>query len=181
MIIQLRLVKGFLSLLSILFLILIVSCQSNSTPETGGVLNGAPSILEALGTIVPTPPPLPTSDPELAALGKEVYDLHCAVCHGANLEGQPEWQTNNPDGSFRAPPHDEAGHTWHHSDRSLIDSITRGGARLPAEVGGTSAMPAYENVLTGEEITAVLAYIKSTWPEEIRQIQWERTAADPVQ
>jgi len=29
--------------------------------------------------------------------------------------------------------------------------------------------------LTDEEITAVLDYIKSTWPEDIRLYQWERT------
>jgi mono/diheme cytochrome c family protein len=29
-------------------------------------------------------------------------------------------------------------------------------------------MPAYDDVLTDEQIWAVLAYIKSRWPEEIR-------------
>jgi mono/diheme cytochrome c family protein len=42
-------------------------------------------------------------------------------------------------------------------------------------------MPAFEDVLTDDEISAVLAYIKSDWPEEIRQIQWERTVADQLQ
>ncbi|WP_201722137.1 c-type cytochrome, partial [Sulfitobacter sp. HI0023] len=25
------------------------------------------------------------------ALGKAIYDDYCAACHGANLEGQPDW------------------------------------------------------------------------------------------
>lgn len=117
----------------------------------------------------------PTLDPQLVEQGKSVYAQHCAECHGANLEGEAGWKLQNPDGSFRAPPHDASGHTWHHSDAQLIDAVHRGGARLSPDVGGTSAMPAYGDTLTDEEITAVLDYIKSTWPEEIRRAQWERT------
>lgn len=36
-------------------------------------------------------------------------------------------------------------------------------------------MPAYAGILTGEEILAVLAYIKSSWPDDLRKIQWEQT------
>lgn len=113
------------------------------------------------------------SDSELVALGQQVYAANCAGCHGVNLEGQPEWQQANPDGSLRAPPHDETGHTWHHGDAALIESISLGGARLAANVG-TSAMPAYKDSLMNEEITAVLAYIKSTWPIDIQTTQESR-------
>ncbi|MGB0508267.1 MAG: c-type cytochrome, partial [Pikeienuella sp.] len=37
--------------------------------------------------------------------GASLYREHCATCHGDNLEGDPDWRTQNPDGSFRAPPH----------------------------------------------------------------------------
>jgi mono/diheme cytochrome c family protein len=86
----------------------------------------------------------------------------------------------NEDGSFRAPPHNQEGHTWHHSDRILVEAIIEGGARLPDNIGGTSNMPAFGEILTDEEITAVLAYIKSSWPEDIRQMQWENSATDPL-
>ncbi|MGH2537836.1 MAG: c-type cytochrome [Candidatus Promineifilaceae bacterium] len=36
-------------------------------------------------------------------------------------------------------------------------------------------MPAFGEVLKDEEIAAVLAYSKSAWPEDIRQLQWEAT------
>ena len=36
-------------------------------------------------------------------------------------------------------------------------------------------MPAFDEVLTDEEIAAVLDYLKSTWPPEIRIVQWEQT------
>ena len=102
----------------------------------------------------------------------------CAECHGANLEGEPNWKEQNADDTFRAPPHDETGHTWHHGDRQLIDAILHGGERLPDNIGGTSEMPAYEAVLTMEEIHAVLAYIKSSWPDNIREAQAARSAAE---
>ena len=112
-------------------------------------------------------------DRQLLAAGKEVYDTYCAACHGFDLEGQPAWQQPYEDGSFKAPPHDETGHTWHHSDAYLIESIKLGGARLDPNIG-VSAMPAYEEVLTDRQIAAVLAYIKSSWPQEILEAQSAR-------
>ena len=109
-------------------------------------------------------------DRQTIALGEQVYAANCASCHGVNLEGQPDWQQSNPDGSLRAPPHDETGHTWHHGDAALIESIRLGGARLSASLG-TSTMPAYKDILADNEITAVLTYIKSTWPDDIRAAQ----------
>lgn len=121
---------------------------------------------------------VPTLNQEEIALGKTVYDANCASCHGENLEGQLNWKVQNEDGSFRAPPHNEEGHTWHHPDSVLLEAILYGGDRLNSQnIGGTSNMPAYEDLLTDREITAVLTYIKSTWPEEIQRIQWERTQA----
>jgi mono/diheme cytochrome c family protein len=112
-------------------------------------------------------------DRQTIALGEQVYAANCAGCHGVNLEGQPDWQQSNPDGSLQAPPHDETGHTWHHGDAALIESIRRGGARLSASMG-TSTMPAYKDILDDDEITAVLTYIKSTWPDDIRTAQSSR-------
>jgi mono/diheme cytochrome c family protein len=43
--------------------------------------------------------------------GKALYAQHCASCHGANLEGQPDWQARKADGKMPAPPHDDSGHT----------------------------------------------------------------------
>jgi len=105
---------------------------------------------------------------EQVRLGLEVYRAHCAACHGKNLEGQPDWRTRKPNGRLPAPPHDETGHTWHHPDEILF-SITKHGMKPPvAPDGYESDMPEFSNVLTDEEIWAVLAYIKSTWPPRIQ-------------
>jgi mono/diheme cytochrome c family protein len=53
--------------------------------------------------------------------GQSLYADSCASCHGANLEGQPNWQSPNADGVLPAPPHDRTGHTWHHDDELLFE------------------------------------------------------------
>jgi mono/diheme cytochrome c family protein len=109
-------------------------------------------------------------DPETVSLGAKVYAAHCAACHGARLEGQPNWQRPGPDGVLPAPPHDATGHTWHHPDRVLL-SIVRDGGAAAAPPGFKSGMPAFGAVIQDKEIRAVIAYIKSAWPPDIRARQ----------
>lgn len=104
--------------------------------------------------------------------GKALYAKHCASCHGANLEGQPNWQTRKADGKMPAPPHDATGHTWHHSNDQLF-RITK--------LGVSAVVPDYESDMIGfgdkmsdDEIRAVIAYIKSTWPSRQREYQEQR-------
>jgi len=49
--------------------------------------------------------------------------------------------------------------------------MIRNGMTPYAPEGYESDMPAFEDILTDEEIWAVLAFIKSTWPEGILQRQ----------
>ena len=108
------------------------------------------------------------SDAAQVARGKAVYAAQCASCHGERLEGQPAWQSRKPNGRLPAPPHDATGHTWHHPDADLF-KITKQGVAAFAPPGYESDMPAFGGVLGDGEIWAVLAYIKSTWPEDIRR------------
>ncbi len=102
--------------------------------------------------------------------GQTVYRQHCAACHGANLEGQPNWKQPLPTGELPAPPHDATGHTWHHSDR-LLFQITKFGGQAAAGGEGQSNMPAFQGILSDTDIWAVLAFIKSTWPPQARAFQ----------
>ena len=107
-------------------------------------------------------------DAAVTALGQRVYVAQCAACHGAQLQGQPNWRERGPDGRLPAPPHDASGHTWHHPDE-LLFRITKLGVGKAANLQGhVSAMPAYEGVLSDEEIVAVLSWIKARWPADIR-------------
>ena len=113
---------------------------------------------------------------EQIARGKEIYAENCASCHGANLEGQPNWKRRLENGRMPAPPHDESGHTWHHSDQDLFAITKLGvGGVVP---GYESDMLAFGEILSDEEIAAALAFIKSTWPERARDFQSEVTAND---
>ena len=106
------------------------------------------------------------------ARGKTLYAERCASCHGAGLEGQPDWKSPLPSGRMPAPPHDASGHTWHHPDGVLL-RITRGGPAAVVGGGYQSDMSGFGSVLTDDEIRAVLAFIKSTWPERERAYQAE--------
>jgi len=108
------------------------------------------------------------------ALGRSIYNSQCAACHGVNLEGQPNWRTRKANGRLPAPQHDETGHTWHHDDATLFNLTKYGLAALVGQPVETD-MPAYDGVLTDDQIRAVLAYIKSRWPEHIRHRQKEMT------
>jgi mono/diheme cytochrome c family protein len=122
-------------------------------------------------------------DAAVLAQGQRVYVAHCAACHGARLEGQPNWRERGPDGRLPAPPHDASGHTWHHPDQVLIRITKEGVAKAAQLKDYASAMPVYEGVLTDDEIVAVLSWIKSQWPADIRakhdQINQQARARPP--
>ncbi len=63
------------------------------------------------------------------------------------------------------------------NDSMLTDYITRGGQAVVDDmnVSFTSGMPDFGMVLTDSEITAILDYIKSTWPDRIRATQAQRS------
>ncbi|CAG9183804.1 cytochrome c [Cupriavidus respiraculi] len=117
-----------------------------------------------------------SSNAERVALGKQLYAQACASCHGADLQGQPNWRDRLPNGRMPAPPHDASGHTWHHADAVLF-AITKNGLvpGVTAPEGYVSDMPAFGQSMSDDEIVAVLAYIKSTWPDKMAAAQREAT------
>ncbi len=109
--------------------------------------------------------------------GKTLYADNCAACHGADLEGAPDWQVPDENGVLPAPPHDETGHTWHHSNVQNFDYTKLGGAKIVERMGlssFTSGMPGFEGQLTDDEIWDILAFIHSNWPEDIQALHQTR-------
>lgn len=111
---------------------------------------------------------LKQDDAAVTALGQKVYAARCAACHGARLEGQPNWRERGAGGRLPAPPPDTSGHTWHHPDELLLRITKHGVAKAANLKDHASAMPAYEGTLSDEEIGAVLSRIKAQWPADIR-------------
>ncbi|MCK0141964.1 cytochrome c [Aliiroseovarius sp. F20344] len=120
------------------------------------------------------------SDPTVGAV---LYQENCASCHGAKLEGQPDWRSPNDDGTLPAPPHDEFGHTWHHGDGLLFDYTKMGGQMALEQRGVTgfvSGMPGFGETLSDEQIWDILAFIKSTWSSRVQQMQATRTEGEQL-
>ena len=133
------------------------------------VMAGAAALSFGWGTSATAQTVLTPSDPDVVALGRAIYSESCASCHGANLEGQPNWRSPGQDGQLPAPPHDATGHTWHHDGDTLFRLTKYGTGALIGDPNYESNMPIYGGLLTDDEIIAALSYIKSTWPQEIHE------------
>lgn len=155
--------KRFLLGITLLILVFGGLLLNRKTPAPG---DGAALTINGI-----TVPPVPTANPEQVAQGEQLYAAYCSVCHGANLEGQPNWKQQGADGKFPAPPHNSDGHSWHHPDAVLLEIIANGGD--PA----ISTMPPFKGVLSEDEMRAVLAYIKTSWGQKEREFQWWVTAS----
>jgi mono/diheme cytochrome c family protein len=121
------------------------------------------------------PEALPTStltDPRLRR-GGDLYQIHCAHCHGYQGEGQ---NLLAPGETMRlgmkpVPPHDATGDTWRYADPVLFAAI-KYGIDNPLN---QYPMIAYDLVLSDEEIFLLLDYIRLWWTDEQRAHQAEVT------
>ena len=169
---------GTITLLALAFTLILMGCGPPGGGESEQALSSATPTVEVPAT--PTEVSLPqlegpvdgadASNTQLVALGDILYQQHCASCHGAELEGQPNWKIRDENGFLPAPPHDETGHTWHHPDEQLFE-ITKIGTEAFVGRGYRSNMIGFGDQLDDSEIWAVLAYIKSRWPARIQNAQ----------
>ncbi len=105
-------------------------------------------------------------------LGHTLYDQHCAYCHGADLAGQEGWDGEFPDGRRPALPLEGTAPIWRLTDRDMFD-ITKFGGQPFSPPSYRNEMPAYESLLADADIWAILAFIKSRWPEDVHERQQE--------
>ena len=111
------------------------------------------------------------ADAQSPPTGRELFVSNCAACHGAAGEGQPEWHIAKADGTLPAPPLNGDGHTWHHADGLLYRIVSQGGQTLedPRDPSFKSAMPAFGDRLSREELIEVLTYVKSLWADKTKR------------
>jgi mono/diheme cytochrome c family protein len=104
-------------------------------------------------------------DPQVTAAGRMLYGAHCAACHGV-LDG-----TSTPEiaaSEKPAPRHDETGHSWQHPDFALFRLVFDGVAEANCLPVDPALMPRFKGTVSDSELVAILSYIKSTWPDDIR-------------
>ena len=148
-------------------LLLVVACGPAISPQPAA----RPS---------PTPVPVPTLDLGQVSRGREVFVQHCASCHGSDAQGAPDWQQPDARGDLPAPPHDDTGHTWQHSDAQLSE-IIRGGLRDQFNKTPELTMPPFPtDQLSDQQIGDVIAYFKSLWSPEHRQFLEEQNRRLPI-
>ena len=96
--------------------------------------------------------PFPAGDP---TVGSGIFAGTCAICHGQAGGGDPGL----------APGLTGDWHAWEHPDRQIREWIARGKLGLGANI------PPYGDKLDEQDISDVIAYVKSLWNEEQREVQ----------
>lgn len=100
---------------------------------------------------------------EQVTSGEPLFRQNCAACHGQNAEATPNWKQTDANGNYPPPPLNGTAHAWHHNLDLLRRTVLEGGAKL----GGQ--MPAFEGVLSAEQIDSVIAFFQSKWSDDIYQ------------
>ena len=120
----------------------------------------------------PSPPPaLRHFEPTSLARGAALYEQHCALCHGPQAQGHPDWQTPS-DGHFAAaPPLDGTGNDWKRSRAALAATIQNGVRRKSDNV---DVMPAWKGRLNDRDVEDVINWLQSLWPAEVYDA-WTKT------
>lgn len=107
--------------------------------------------------------------PELLARGKAAYQSNCVPCHGPGGRGDgPSAATLDPRPRDHTDPQLMAGL----SDRRIADTIRMGGI-----ISGFPNMPASPH-LRGEELVAVVAYVRSLHQPEVSTVDLEGGGQD---
>ena len=110
-----------------------------------------------------------TTDPRVVTVGGKLFRRNCAVCHGWTAEGTVrDWEKPGPDGKMPPPPLNGSAHAWHHPRSGLLLSIRQGTVRI----GGK--MPAWKEKLSDAQMSAIVDYLISLWPEEVYQAWLKR-------
>ena len=148
-----------------------LSACGDEQPYTPAKLTLAPSPTATAALILTPASTVPPVGDTATSSGQAIFRANCAVCHGAKGEGQPDWHIKKPDGVLPAPPLNGDGHTWHHGDGTLYTYVSRGGKvfESPDIPSFKSGMPAFGEVLSHDDIIAVIEYVKSLWGDKVAE------------
>jgi len=93
--------------------------------------------------------------------GLIVFAENCAICHGNKAQETVDWKTRTESGHYPPPPLNGTAHAWHHA-LSVLEAVIREGGKPSGGV-----MPAWEGILSDDEVRAVIAAFQSYWSDEV--------------
>jgi len=122
------------------------SAEQQNTSSTAAPESSSPETSQTAAT--PAADQGDTSHAAMVALGNQIYQQRCALCHGPNGKGDgPAAAGLNP----KPRNHTDAAYMNSRTDAQLLDVIHN----------GKGNMPAWKNVLTEREMKAVLIHVRS--------------------
>lgn len=101
--------------------------------------------------------------------GAQIYRLNCAVCHGAEAQG-------NFGGAYKADAPASAPPPLNGDAKSATLPIDRMLATI--DTGSDPTMPAYGNLLSEDQKLAVIAYYQSLWSDQA-YARWREVSDEP--
>lgn len=108
---------------------------------------------------------------EVMARGARLYQENCAICHGPEAQGHPDWQTP---GVVVAPPLNGTGNDWKRKRADLVSVIKKGVKRKNEPV-----MPGWEGRLSDQDIDEIIVWFQALWPAEVYD-RWRKENAAAV-
>lgn len=137
-------------------LLLLGACSKEEPAPTG---SSAGAALERLAPM------------EVMARGARVFQENCAICHGPEAQGHPDWQTP---GVAAAPPLNGTGNDWKRKRAELVAVIKTGVKRKNEQV-----MPGWEGRMSEQEIDDVITWFQALWPNDVYD-RWRKANAAPA-
>jgi mono/diheme cytochrome c family protein len=138
-------------------LLALAACSKKEEPAPAG--SSAGTALERLAPM------------EVMARGARLYQENCAICHGPEAQGHPDWQTP---GIVVAPPLNGTGNDWKRKHNELVAVIKKGVKRKNEQI-----MPAWEGRLTEQDIEDVIIWFQALWPADVYD-RWRKANAAAV-
>ena len=116
-------------------------------------------------------------EPGSVARGAQLFGERCAICHGPDGQGHPDWQRPS-DGAFAAaPPLNGTGNDWKRSRKELAE-IIKSGVRRKADK--TMIMPSMHGKLNDRDIEDILNWLQSLWPADVYET-WNKAQVAAAQ
>jgi len=104
--------------------------------------------------------------------GVRLYQENCALCHGPEAQGHPDWR--NPK-VVAAPPLNGTGNEWKRRKQDMIAVIKNGVKRH-----GEPVMPGWKDRMTDQEIEDIITWYQALWPAEVYERWRKANLAEPA-